>query len=115
MYRLKLGRSINFGEFFEKNISEAEENGFDTLDFDLTTFWHERDKEIELYKRIEQGLKRIEKSNLALNGVHISFGPNWDFSELNEEKRPCRVETDERNFRTRRYGEAVLLYRTRKF
>lgn len=87
MYRLKLGRSINFGEFFEKNISEAEENGFDTLDFDLTTFWHERDKEIELYKRIEQGLKRIEKSNLALNGVHISFGPNWDFSELNEEKR----------------------------
>ena len=91
MYRLKLGRSINFGESFEKNISEAEENGFDTLDFDLTTFWRDREKEIELYKHIEQGLKRIEKSNLALNGVHISFGPNWDYSETNEEKRLAAV------------------------
>ena len=99
MYRLRLGRSIRFDECFEKNISEAEENGFDTLDFDLTAHWRERDKEIEQYRLIEQGLKRIEKSRLALNGVHISFGPNWDFSEADEKKRLAAVRQTKEIFR----------------
>lgn len=91
MYTLKVGRSVSFNDGFESNIFAAEKAGLDTLDFDLCANWREREKEIEQYKKIEEGLKRIEKSPLCLNGVHISFGATWEYSDLDEEIRTNAV------------------------
>ncbi len=91
MYNLRLGRSISFNDNFERGIAEAEKAGLDTLDFDLCANWRERKKEIEQYKKIPEGLKIINSSRLKLNGVHISFGATWEFSDLDEEIRQNAV------------------------
>lgn len=91
MYKLRLGRSISFDTIFEERISAAEKCGFDNFDFDLTPNWLYREKEIEQYKLLDEGIKRIGRSPLKLNGVHISFGINWEYSDLNEENRRAAV------------------------
>ena len=92
MKKWRVGISVKLDDDFEDNIKAVEKAGFDSVDFDLCKYWSNREKEIELYKKIEWGLEIIKNSKLFFNGVHISFGPNWDFSELSEEKRKKAVE-----------------------
>ncbi|MBO4262945.1 MAG: hypothetical protein J5903_04095, partial [Clostridia bacterium] len=82
-----LGASIQLDEGFSEKLSEAKSFGFESLDYDLTRFWRDAEREKELYKGLEKGLECIKKSGLFLNGVHLSFGTEWDFSDLNEDKR----------------------------
>lgn len=88
MYKLKLGKSIRFGgdDYYEE-IRTARERGLESVDFDLCTFWTQREREIEEYKELEPKLEALKASGLYFNGVHISFGRHWDFSETDEEKR----------------------------
>lgn len=98
MYRPRVGKSISFGEDFSSRMSEAESAGLDAFDFDLCAHWREREKEIALYGRLEDGLQRIEQSPLLLNGVHISFGPVWEFSAVYERSRASAVRLAEEIF-----------------
>lgn len=91
MYTLRVGRSISFSGDFERSMVEAERAKLDTIDFDLCANWRDREKEIEQYKKLEEGVQRIAKSLLVLNGVHISFGATWEYSDLNEEIRKNAV------------------------
>lgn len=87
MYKLKLGRSVNLGAM-EDTPKKLENLGYDSLDLDLALFWKERDKEIKTYELyLESALNAIKNSKLYFNGVHISFGPNWDFSAIEEKNR----------------------------
>lgn len=91
MYQLRIGRSVSFNDEFDEKMTEAERAELDTFDFDLCAHWLHREKEIAQYRKIGEGLKRIEKSPLSLNGVHISFGATWEYSDLNEEIRKNAV------------------------
>ena len=88
----KIGISIHFDENFCENLDAAKAAGFNSIDFDLCIYWTKRDKEIELYKHLEEGLEKIKESGIYFNAVHISFGPNWDISKLNEIDRAIVVE-----------------------
>ena len=83
----RIGISIHFSDSFEEELAKAKDAGFSSVDFDLCQFWTKRDKEIELYTRLEEGLEAIKRSGLYFNAVHISFGPNWDVSLLDSERR----------------------------
>lgn len=91
MYRLQIGRSVSFNDGFEENITKAERAKLDAIDFDLCSNWRDREKEIEQYKKLGEGILRIKKSTLKLNGVHISFGSTWEYSDLREEVRQNAV------------------------
>ena len=91
MYKLKLGISVKLGDGFAENIKEIKESGFDSVDLDLCGFWSERDKEIKLYEKLEEGLETIKNSGLYFNAVHISFGVFWDFSAQDENERKAVV------------------------
>lgn len=88
----RIGISIHFDENFSESVDAVLSAGFDAIDFDLCIYWTKREKEIELYKHIEEGLETIKKNGLYLNAVHISFGPNWDISKLDENERRTVVE-----------------------
>ena len=88
MYKLRLGRSIGFmKEDFYERLNEAKALGYDSLDFDLCGKWTKREEEIEGYKTLRDGLEAVKASGLYFNGVHVSFGRNWDFSATDETKR----------------------------
>lgn len=98
MYRLKAGVSISFTNTFSEELKAAKEAGFECVDFDLTTFWRDREKEIELYRELDSGLESLDESGLRFNGAHISFGPFWDFSDEDETKRKDAVKRTEKIF-----------------
>ena len=83
----KLGISIHFKDDFTEKLNAAKEAGFESVDFDLCIYWTNREREIELYKDLESGLDAIKESGMYFNAVHISFGPNWNVSTSDEEKR----------------------------
>lgn len=91
MGRYRVGVSISLYDDFAENVKKAEDAGLDSLDFDLCKFWPNREAEIKNYRLIGAGLETIAKSPLFFNGIHVSFGPNWDFSSLDEEKRRAAV------------------------
>ena len=92
MYKLRLGKSIGLlkGGFYEI-MSAAREDGLESVDFDLCGKWNNENGEIDEYKEIERGLEAVKASGLYFNGVHVPFGRDWDFSEINEEKRAGAV------------------------
>ncbi len=91
MKLFKVGKSIQLSEHFADDVKKAEEAGFDSIDYDLCLYWKNREKEIELYQKIEEGLEIIKGSRLYFNCVHVSFGPFWDFSALDEQARKQAV------------------------
>lgn len=98
MYKLKLGISVKLGDDLAENIKGIKEIGFDSVDFDLCRFWSERDKEIKLYEKLEEGLETVKNSGLYFNGVHVSFGTFWDFSDTDEENRKRIIKRTEQIF-----------------
>ena len=93
MFSLRLGTSVYFcKEDYYERLAEMERLGFDAGDFDITSKWFEPDEEEEYYKNLEKGLDAFQKTGMFLNGVHISFGNDWDISAINEEKRKEVVE-----------------------
>lgn len=87
-YQLRLGTSIDFcSSKFYINLEKAKNLGFDTIDFDISGCWSEEEKENEYYRHLEEGMEAVLKTGIPVNGVHISFGWNWDISETNEKKR----------------------------
>lgn len=92
MYRLRLGSSIKFSDtdFYEK-LAEAKTLGFDAVDFDIAGFCDEREKEIENYKHLAEGLAAVKSSGLFLNGVHLSFGVDWNFANPDDGIRLAAV------------------------
>ena len=91
-YNWKIGISVHFDEPFDENVDAVCAAGFDAIDFDLCIYWTNREREIELYKHLEKGLEKVQKSGLYFNAVHVSFGPNWDISKLDENERIKVVE-----------------------
>ncbi len=91
MYKLKIGRSVVLRDDFYKELAQTEQAGIDAFDLDLTVHCFDRKNEIELYKSLPAALERVKQSPLYFNGVHISFGPAWDYSDLNEENRKSAV------------------------
>ena len=91
-YNWKIGISVHFDEHFDENVDAVCAAGFDAIDFDLCIYWTNREREIGLYKHLEKGLEKVQKSGLYFNAVHVSFGPNWDISKLDENERIKVVE-----------------------
>lgn len=83
----KIGISLHFDEHFSENVDAVCAAGFDAIDFDLCVYWTNREREIELYKHLEEGLDKVKDSRLYFNAVHVSFGPNWDISKSDENER----------------------------
>ena len=83
---------MHFDEHFDENVDAVCAAGFDAIDFDLCIYWTNREREIGLYKHLEKGLEKVQKSGLYFNAVHVSFGPNWDISKLDENERIKVVE-----------------------
>ena len=99
MYKLGLSRSVKMDEDFSVAIDELEKLGYDGFDLDLCKWWSKRENEVENYQNnLQNALDRIAKSKLIFNGVHISFGPNWDYSSPDEEKRSLAVERTKEMF-----------------
>ena len=88
MYKLKFGKSIAIAkeDFFDV-IARAKAEGLESVDYDLCGKWNREDPEAENYRDYKKGLEAVRASGLYFNGVHIPFGRQWDFSELNEETR----------------------------
>lgn len=81
MYKLRLGKSLSlFRDGFEDQVREAKALGFDAMDLDLCAHWPHRELEIEAMKGLVNGLEITKHSGLYFNGVHISFGPHWNFA-----------------------------------
>ena len=92
-YRLKLGVSLSYlTENFSEKLRELKRVGIESVDYDICGLWHKPDEEKEAYKNLEEKAELIKSSNLFLNGVHISFGRQWDASVPDEEKRKEHVE-----------------------
>ncbi|MGN1051829.1 MAG: sugar phosphate isomerase/epimerase family protein [Candidatus Scatosoma sp.] len=92
-YRLRLGKSIGFcSDGFYTNLQKAKDLGFDTIDFDVTGCWSEEEKENGYYRRLEEGMDAVLNTGIPVNGIHISFGWNWDISETDETKRAAIVD-----------------------
>lgn len=92
MNKYRVGKSVQLSYDFENELKRIKEAGFDSVDFDLCKFWPDREKELELYKSMDAGLKVLEQSGLYFNGVHVSFGDNWDISAVDESKRVAVVQ-----------------------
>ena len=88
-YYLPLGRSLNFElDNYVEELKKAENLGFYSIDFDLCNFWRSpAEVEREKYEMIEERLDLLKATKLVLNGVHISFGPRWDPSAVDEKER----------------------------
>ncbi len=91
MYKLRIGKSVVLKSDFYEEFEATEKAGLDSFDLDLTWHCFDRKNEVELYKGLPAALERIKKSPLCFNGVHISFGREWDYSDLNEENRKSAV------------------------
>lgn len=92
-YRLRLGVSLSYcRENYEDVLKQIESLGFDSVDFDICGLWHKPDEEAVAYKTLEEKINAIRRTKLFLNGVHISFGRQWDISTPDEEKRKQIVE-----------------------
>ena len=87
MKKYRVGKSLSFDSDFAVEITKMKDAGFDSVDFDLCKFWPDREKELENYKNMEEGLEAIARSGLFFNGVHVSFGNEWDISTLDEDFR----------------------------
>ncbi|MBO5223949.1 MAG: sugar phosphate isomerase/epimerase [Clostridia bacterium] len=92
MGKYKVGKSLSFDGDFSAELEKMKEAGFESVDFDLCKFWPNRAKEIENYKNMEDGLEAIARSGLFFNGVHVSFGNEWDVSTLDEDFRRVVIE-----------------------
>ena len=96
MYQLKLGISVSAqAEIAEKKLRTVAALGFDSVDIDLCGYRKEPEKERELIQNVGPTLELVKSLGLELNGIHVPFGHNWDFSAYEEEKRKFAVE----NFR----------------
>ena len=96
MYQLKLGISVGAqAEIAEKKLRTVAALGFDSVDIDLCCYRKEPEKERELIRNVGPTLELVKSLGLYLNGIHVPFGRNWDFSSYEEEKRNLAVE----NFR----------------
>jgi len=84
MGKYRVGKSLSWDENFCVELEKMKEAGFEAVDFDLCKFRHDREKELENYKNMEDGLDAIKRSGLFFNGVHVSFGNEWDISALDE-------------------------------
>lgn len=87
-YILPLGISLNFHEddYFDQ-LKEAERLGVYSVDLTLCGLWNKPEEERAKHAFLEECLQALKNSKLVLNAVHISFGPNWNPSELDEVKR----------------------------
>ena len=85
---LPLGVSLDFhlDGYFDQ-LKEAEKLGFYSVDVNLCGLWHKPDEEREKYALLEERIGGVKNTALVLNAVHISFGPNWNPSELDKAKR----------------------------
>ena len=93
-FTLRLGRSIGFcqDDGFYRLLQECKDLGYDTFDFDIAGAWPNEEKENAHYSHLEWGMEYVKKVGLPVNGVHISFGTRWDYSDTNEENRRKVVE-----------------------
>ena len=88
MYRLKLGISVAIcEETAEQKLRTMKELGFDSADIGLCGYRKEPEKERELILNAGKSLELVKSLGLFLNGIHVPFGHNWDFSSADEEKR----------------------------
>ncbi|MBE5731854.1 MAG: sugar phosphate isomerase/epimerase [Clostridiales bacterium] len=92
MGKYRVGKSLSWDENFCVELEKMKEAGFEAVDFDLCKFRHDREKELENYKNMEDGLDAIKRSGLFFNGVHVSFGNEWDISALDEDFRRVVIE-----------------------
>lgn len=100
MFKLKLGKSITFylsdttpnTLSFERDIVRLKKLGFDSVDVGLDQDMENREREIARYKYLPDCFKIIEDNGLYLNGIHLSFGPTWEFSSLDRKTREQSVE-----------------------
>lgn len=87
-YRLRLGASVSFcSKIFYDRLAQAAELGFDAIDFDISGCWSYPDEEKVYYERLESGIEAVARTGIPVNGIHISFGDNWDISVLDEPTR----------------------------
>lgn len=91
MYKLKIGKSVNFCESFAGSMKEAESSGIDSFDFDLALYGYNEKNTLALHAALPEGLEIVKSTPLHLNGVHIPFGENWDYSAENEDVRKNAV------------------------
>lgn len=92
MYKLKIGKSVNFCESFLSNLKEAETSGIDSFDFDLALYGYNEKNTLALHAGLPEGIEAVKSTPLRLNGVHIPFGVNWDYSAEDEDVRKNAVE-----------------------
>ena len=87
-YVLPLGVSLDFHEDkFLDQLKEAETLGFYSVDVNLCGLWYKPEEERVAHALLEERLAAVKDTKLVLNAVHISFGPNWDPSAVDAEKR----------------------------
>ena len=92
MYQLKLGASVAIRvDTAEQKLRTMAELGFDSADIDLCGYRKEPEKERELILNAGKSLELVRELGLYLNGIHVPFGHNWDFSSDDEEKRQLAV------------------------
>ncbi len=95
MYKLKLGKSQAFflsdttpkTLLFEREIIKMRKLGFDSVDVGLDQDCENRAGEEIRYKYLDDCFKIIEDNGLYLNGIHLSFGPTWEYSCLDKDIR----------------------------
>ena len=98
-FTLRLGRSIGFcQESFYELLQETKDLGYDTFDFDIAGAWPNEEKENAHYAHLEWGMEYVKKVGLPVNGIHVSFGGRWDYSDTNEENRRKVVENTKKIF-----------------
>ena len=92
MYKLKLGYSVGAQpETVEARLRKIAELGFDSVDIVLCGYRKEPEREREVIQTVGPTLALVKSLGLYLNGIHVPFGHNWDFSAYEEEKRQFAV------------------------
>ncbi len=87
-YRLPLSSSIVFGRSdFHDKLRQAVSLGYQYIDFDISGAWKHPWKERRTYRHLEQGMDAVNESGLKVNAIHISFGTQWDPSEIKDSRR----------------------------
>ena len=88
MYKLRLGKSIGFvNDGYRDLLNNAKAEGLESTDFDLCNKWLWKEPDTDIRSELEKGLTALKESGLYFNGVHIPFGRDWDFSDVNEDSR----------------------------
>ena len=92
MYKLRSGISVNAKpETVEANLRRVAALGFDSVDIVLCGYRKEPEREREVIQTVGPTLELVKSLGLYLNGIHVPFGQNWDFSAYDEEKRQLAV------------------------